>query len=321
MPFEVFRTTADHIIGATDAALQNQTGVDVQMVASFLDTQEDSARAALSMGEQLGLLQQVPQGRFKPLSQCALYLITSSRDSKAAILRFLLEQYGPYRTFKFRLNLTNGVVGEAAVQTRAIHAITAHRDVLVQTFVELGTYSKSLISQGAGLYLAAEGDEKDYLHVLDQAIQGREDAELTIRRRVGLENANWVDQHNVLDHLVTAYERLSMVDADPRAPIVHAANSIESMLAQVAQHHNVNIQGAHGINAIADRLSHAKHITTKHKAICNYLGHVRNAVDHGADQEIAAVWTITSQSAVEYVYVASTIVRSLVDAVNNRFSI
>ena len=129
MTFEVYRTTAENIVGATDAALQKQDGVNDQLVADFLDTTLDYARDALLMATELSLLSEDPTGTFVVASPCAIYLCTASRANKAAILRYVLEQYPPYRTFKVRLKLT-GIVGEAATQTRAIHNINAHRWVV-----------------------------------------------------------------------------------------------------------------------------------------------------------------------------------------------
>ena len=166
MPFEVYQTTAEHIIGATDAALQKLDGVDEKLVSDFLDTTIDNARAALLMAEQLTLLKEIQSGTFITYSPCSTYLCTSMRENKAAILRYVLEQYQPYKTFKTRLFL-NGVVGEAANQTRAIFQISAHREIIVGTFTDLGTYTQSLISEGAGLYKPAATDPENYLNILN----------------------------------------------------------------------------------------------------------------------------------------------------------
>ena len=319
MPVDINRTTADHVIGATDAALQKPDGVDVQLVANFLDITNESARSALLMAEQLSLLKQDQPGTYVVSSPCAIYLNTSSREVKAAVLRFVLEQYKPYSTFKFRLNITTGVVTQAAVETRAIHNISAHRDVIVATFVELGTYSKSLSSQGAGLYLASEGDEVEYLSVLDSVLQDRENAELAVRRRIGLENSRWADPENVISHLVTAYQRLSTVKEDPKPPIVHAGNAVESFLAQLGQHFGVDLQRANGINAKADRIATSGNLTTKHKFVCKYLGHIRNAADHGVDADIGSAWDINPNTAVEYVHVAQSVIGDIVEATNGHY--
>lgn len=319
MTYNIYRTTAEHIIGATDAALQKPSGVNVQLVAEFLDTPDNSALDALKMSEQLGLLSENNAGIFNVSSPCSTYLITSSRENKAAVLRFVLEQYEPYRTFKFRLNITTGVVGEAAIQTKAVHNISAHRDVIVATLVDLGTYSKSLTSQGAGLYLSTEENSIVYLNVLHSVIQDKENAELAVRRRIGLENANWIDAQNVIAHIVTAYQRLASVEQDRYAPIVHAGNSIESFLTQVGNHYGTNLQNAHGINAKADRIASSNNLTTKHTFMFKYLGHVRNAADHGVDAAIGVAWDINPNTAIEYVHVALTLMGDIVEVINGRY--
>ena len=280
MPFEIYLTTAEEIVGATDAALQKNVGIDETLVAQFLDIPADpNAKNALRMAEQLGLVASNQASEYTPSHPFAIYLVTSVLQHKAATLRLMLEQYPPYKTFKTRLILT-GLAPEAANQTRAIHNITAHRGDVLSTFISLGTYTNSLISEGAGLYKVAENASTDYLSIVNEVIQNRESAELYIRRRMGTEAADWVDHQEVLGHLVTAYQRAAFVDEDARAPIVHAGNAMESFLVQIATHFSINLQNAHGINAKADQIARANHLTTKHKHMLKYLGHVRNAADH-----------------------------------------
>jgi len=319
MAFEIFRTTAEHIIGAADVALQSADGVDEQRVAVFLDTTPDYARDALLMGVQLGLLAERTTGLFVTASPCVKYLVTSVREEKAAIFRFVLEQYKPFNVFKHRLDLSTGVVGEAATQTKAICEITAHREVITGTLIDLGTYANALTSQGAGLYLASETRTTEYLKVLDSVIATRQNAELFITRRLERDAAEWVDRNDVLENLITAYLRLASISEDSRAPIVHAGNAFESFLAQLAGHFNVNIQGAQGINAKADRLEQAGYLKTKHKHMVKYLGHIRNAADHGIDQEIGSQWTIRDVTTIEYVHITLTAIRDLVDAKSGKF--
>ena len=319
MPFEIYRTTAEQIIGATDAALQSLNGVDAQTISLFLDTTPEFAREALKMAVQLGLLTEQNQDVFVAASPCSKYLVTSLREEKAAVFRFVLEQYRPFSVFKHRLDLATGVVGEAATQTKALCAVAAHRDVLASTLINLGTYASALTSQGAGLYLASEGRNTEFLRVMDSVMADRQNTELFISRRLERDAAEWIDRNDVLDNLITAYQRLKAVGEDARAPIVHAGNAFESFLLQLAAHYHTNIENAPGINAKAERLRQANHLSTKHMNMVKYLGHIRNAADHGVDTEVGQQWSIRESTAVEYVHVALSAIRDLVDAKNGKF--
>lgn len=320
MPYEIYQTSAENVIAATDAALQKPEGVDENLVSAFLDTTVAYAREALQMARELSLLREPQAGLFVPDAKYALYLCTAVRESKAAILRYVLEQYEPYRTFKARLDLS-GVVGEAATQTKALHNIGAHRQVIITTFTDLGTYAQSLISEGGGLYKPRNDDPKTYLKILDAVIQERETATIQVRNRLGQEAVNWIDGPNVLENLITAYQRAALAEQDSRAPIVHAGNAVESFLSQLADHHNVNIGNASGINAKADALKNAGHLLTKHNFMVKYLGHVRNAADHGVDTEIGTQWEVSPKTAVEYVHVAQSVISAIVAQINNRFTV
>ena len=318
MPYEIYQTSAENVIGATDAALQKQDGVDEVLVSDFLDTTPAYARDALNMAKELTLLDEAQPGQFVPNAKCAVYLCTSIRESKAAILRYMLEQYEPYRTFKTRLEMT-GVVGEAATQTKALHNIAAHRQVISGTFIDLGTYAQSLFSEGGGLYRARQDDPKEYLRILDEAIQNRETASISVRKLLGDQAADWIDGPSVFENLVTAYQRAGAASNDPRAPIVHAGNAVESFLTQVANYHGVNIENAHGINAKADRIAQANHLLSKHKFMVKYLGHIRNAADHGIDADIGVQWEVAENTSIEYVHVAHSVITAIVYHMNGVF--
>jgi hypothetical protein len=49
------------------------------------------------------------------------------------------------------------------------------------------------------------------------------------------------------------------------------------------------------------------------------LGHVRNAADHGIDAEIGHQWEVSENTSVEYVHVAITAIRDVVEHLHNRF--
>lgn len=317
MPFEIYRTTAEHVIGAADAALQKESGVNDVLVATFLDTTVDSAKNALQMATQLGLLKEVEPALFAVASPCVKYLCTSIREQKAAVMRFVLEQYKPFQVFKIRLDFATGVLGEASTQTRALCGIDAHRDVVGATLVDLGTYANAVSSQGAGLYLATETGHDGYLRVMNNIIAQRQTTELHICRRLDRAATDWIDRNGVLENLITAYQRLSTAEDDARAPIVHAANAFESFLAQLGTHHGVDLTNSHGINAKAEALAGANHLHNKHKFMTKYLGHVRNAADHGIDPEIGQQWEIRSDTSIEYVHLTLTMIRNLVDELNN----
>ena len=173
-----------------------------------------------------------------------------------------------------------------------LHNIPEHRQIIMGTFSDLGTYAQSLVSEGGGLYRPREDNPRSYLLVLDQVIQDRETAVIAVQRRLGDVAATWISPQDVLDHLVTAYQRLAQAEMDSRAPIVHAANAVESFLAQLAAVRGVNVANAPGLNAKVEALANGHHLTTKHKFILKYLGHVRNAADHGIDAEIGHQWNV-----------------------------
>lgn len=320
MPYNIVATTAEAIIGATDAALQCPNGVNDQIVAEFLDIPVDNARNALLMAQELGLVENNNQV-FTPKNPIATYLITSSQIQKASILRLVLEQYEPYRSFKSRLQLSDSVT-VAANEIQAIYGMPAHKADISSTLVSLGTYTGSLISEGAGRYKILEGRIAEYLVIVNDVVNQKEATEVFLRTRLGNEAVRWINQQNVMDQLVTAYQVLANTDIDPKAPIVHASNAIESFLGQIATHYGVNLGNANGINSKVDKITQAGFLTDAHKFVLKYIGHVRNATDHGAIPALNPTWDISKFTAIEFVNVSLTVISSIVDLIqNNRYKL
>lgn len=320
MSFQVYLTTAEEVIGAVDATVQKREGATDQLISDFLDIPLQNARNAAKMAVQLGFITENAKNTFKPIYPYATYLITSNAKQRAAILRFLLEEYDPYKTFKNRLIITSSVQ-DSANQVKALYQIDAHRGDIASTLISLGTFTNSISAEGAGKFTPVISKVNNFLFEFEEVINDKQTVELKIRQRMGEEICQWISFEDVLSPLVTAYQRTFHVNEDPRAPIVHAGNAFESFLVQVADHYTVNIERASGINAKIDAITNAGHLTVKHKNVSKYLGHIRNACDHGVDATIGQAWTITPETAVEYVHVCLTSIRSIYDCIHGNYII
>jgi hypothetical protein len=74
----------------------------------------------------------------------------------------------------------------------------------------------------------------------------------------------------------------------------------------------VNVAGAAGINAKLDRFSAAHALPGTLIFMAKYLGHVRNAADHGiGDPDVNGAWTIQESTGTEFVYVACSFISSV----------
>jgi hypothetical protein len=310
MPYDIFPTTAENIVAASDAVLTRPSGCDENYAAQFMDVPINNVRNALEMAVQLGLIAKNPLDQYIPQKPFTVYLSTANDNQKAAVLRFVLENYEPYTAFKSRLYVT-GFVAQAAEQVKVMYTLTPHRDEIKDTLISLGTYAHSLISEGAGLFKPSNYDSQqaEFLHVLDQVVADRAYAEARIRELLTDAVAGWISQDEVLSPLVTAYQHLP--NGDTTTPVVHAGNAVESFLVQLAGHLGVNIIGATGINSKVDKFT-TTYLSTKQKNMLKYLGHVRNAADHGVDAEIGSSWDISRETANEYVFVAISTIKSVV---------
>lgn len=138
---------------------------------------------------------------------------------------------------------------------------------------------------------------------------------------IGDRAQNWIDKIETLEPLITAYQKLADSAQDSRSPILYAGNAFESFLVKLAQHYNVNLANASGINSKVDTISNSGFIKTKHKFMSKYLGHIRNACDHGLDGEIGQAWSISPKTSHEYVHITMSCIDVMVDSVFGIFRV
>ena len=125
----------------------------------------------------------------------------------------------------------------------------------------------------------------------------------------------------MLNKLVIAYQLLeTSLENNTTSPVVHAGNAVESFLTQLGGYWGVNLNNAPGINAKVDTLGN--NLSHKHKNMLKYLGHIRNAADHGIDPSINQSWAISKETAIEYVHVSLSTIKSIVMGVlQNRYTL
>lgn len=141
------------------------------------------------------------------------------------------------------------------------------------------------------------------------------DATQTIRQEIGAD-VGLVDHALVIQPLVAGLRHA--VAGAGREAVLQAGIAIENFLVAVATHHGTNISGANGVNAKMDRLVSSSRYPGKLQNVCKYLGHVRNAADHGADAEISAPWEVSGQTGRNYVFVAAMFIRAMLAHRNGR---
>jgi hypothetical protein len=319
MAYTIASATAEQVVDAVDASVLAGSPIDKTFFSTYLDIPEEAAENALVMAAELGFLIRTGQ-KYKPHAPAAEYLVGCPEKKQPVVFRYFLEQYPPFAKYKERLARADNA-DEAARQIKAVFALAAHRNEIAATLNNFETYAGALTLEIGGKARATLDPQFDYLNVVAEVIADRESATMFVRRRLGEEACDYIDDDTVLSHLVTAYQQAGEADRDTRQPVVNAANAIESFLVQLAAQHGVNLAGAAGINSKVDRLVAAGRVSKKHQFMLKYLGHVRNGADHGADPDINAMWEISESTSREYVYVAMSTINGCVAFNGNSYVI
>jgi hypothetical protein len=306
MPFSA--ATAEQVVAVVEAVVFNRKPADVALVARFVDITEPQATAALRLAEDLGFLSR-SGANYKEASPLCRFLATPNQMQKASILRIVLESYEPFTIFRERLAAT-GNAAMAAQQTRVALTLPQGRDEVKDTLIDLGTYSHALMPEGGGRYRHEGAPATNGLQELLRACNDAASAEQRIRAQVGPNAAALVSYQDVIVPLTDALLRSS--NGDARGGVVAAGNAVESYLSGLGARVGVPLVGANGINAKLDELRKGNQMPQKLLNMGKYLGHIRNAADHGIDADVGAAWEIRQATGVEYVFVACSFIAARV---------
>lgn len=306
MPFSP--ATAEQVIAVVEAVVFNRKASDVAFIANFVEITEQQATAALRLAEDLGFLSRAGTN-YRELSPLCRFVATPNQMQKASVVRIVLESYGPFLVFRERLVATNNAA-TAAQQTKATLNLTPNRDEIKDTLIDLGTYSHALVPEGGGRYRHEQEPTANRLSELLHACNDAAAAEGRIRAQLGLHAAATVSYQEVIVPLADALLRSAA--GDSRGAVVAAGNATESYLTELAARVGVQLAGANGINAKLDELRKGGQMPQKLLNMGKYLGHIRNAADHGIDADVGAAWEIRPATGTEYVFVACSFISARV---------
>jgi hypothetical protein len=307
MPRSFSPATAEQVLSVVGAVVAKGAAADVQFIAEFCDFAEDRAEKALELSVDLGFLQKKANGYIAASPLC-MFLRSPDPKQKTAILRVMLGSYEPFLVFRTAIVAT-GSADRAAQQTRTLLGITAHREDVKDTLVNLATYSGALTSAGGGAYQPDSSPIVDVFTKLAAGCAQQAGAESKVRDLLGGGVANTVSHPDVVVPLATGLRHAAGGDA--REAVLQAGIAVENFLVSFAGKYGVPLAGAHGINSKLERLQGANRLPPKLVFKGKYLGHIRNAADHGVDADVGAAWQIRESTGHEYVWVACSLIATI----------
>jgi hypothetical protein len=306
MPNPFHTATAEQLINVIEAVTLKSKPTDIQFVENFCDISHSIATSALDLAVDLGFLKE-NSSMYETNSFLCNLLITPSDRQKAAILRLQLESYNPFICFRERLKNTHSLE-EAARNVKNLFDLDENWQGVKDTLISLGTYSNTIQSKGSGVYTPSIESYETYLYLAIAGCQELTNAEQTVRELIGDSCCASLSYTEMIKPLSRAMVYASKKEQS-RNVILHAGNAIDDFLNYYGNQVNLNVSSKTGINAKIDFLKQNKKLPKKLAAIGNYLGHIRNAADHGTDPETQHQWIIRSQTSVEYVFIACTFIK------------
>lgn len=320
MAYNIVLTTAEDIVAVVDAVVAKGSGANSDYIADFTGiATEDQVNKALCMAVELEMLVlDESSGCYTVNSYLAERLVTAtSDDQKAAVMRLILEQYQPYRAFKVRYGFTHQIE-TACRQAKILCSINGNERDIKNTLISIATYAKALKSEGANLYSFVE--EEYTFSLVEAALSESAVSEKLLREFFGDSNYSRVNPTTVIEPLAEAFQKSKADSPDTRAVIVYSANAFESFLDDYASAKGVSLAGKTGIIKKRDALS--SFLSKKHKGMIDYIGQVRNAADHGADNdENGQMWTVTRDTALLYPCIVASVIRDILQRDNGNIEV
>ncbi len=315
MAYNIVLTTAEDIVAVVDAIVAKGCNVDTAFISEFTGIATDEqVNKALIMAIDLGMIvHDASSGCYSVNSYLAKKLVTATTDEqKAVIMRLILEQYEPYKVFKTRYGFTHSIE-RACNQTKILCSISANERDIKSTLISIATYAKALKSEGANLY--SFGEEDNIYPLIETSLLESANTEKSLRDFWGETVYNSVDNITVIEPLTEAFQKSKSQTPDTRAVVVYAANSFESFLDGYANSHGVSLVGQNGI--LQKRNALTSNLSKKHKGMIEFIGHIRNAADHGADaDEGGLMWTITKDTALIYPCIVAIVIKNILQRDN-----
>ena len=308
MPRSFSSATAEQVLSVVSAVLARKATADVDFVSKYCDLPLDRSKNALELAVDLGFLKKTASG-YRDNSPISKLLRTPKSSERAAVLRTMLESYEPFIVFREE-NTAAGSAEAAAQRTKTLLDLDAHREDIKATLVSLATFSGALRDGGGGQYERDTDSMDDMFITLATRCKNDANSEQRVRDALGNKASVSVSYDQVLRPLVVALR--FAVDGNGREAVVNAGNAVESFLVEYAAAVGVSLTGQNGINRKVTFLKGNSHLPTKLSFKGQYLGHLRNAADHGID---------TESTGQEYFFVSCSFIRNVVALIDGDYEV
>ena len=205
MQYEIVLTTAEDIVGVVDAALAGKDICDIQYISEFADISEQQAQNAIKMAVDMELLYFDSASQSYKSDSLLSHLLVSARNylQKATIMRFILEQYKPFKSFKDRYIFTQSI-DLACKQLKVLYGMTTTYRDIKNTITNIATYAKAMISDGANQFVLND-DQVTYLEILDVVLKSKANDDNALKTLLGEIVYNYIDADKVYKNGLLQY--------------------------------------------------------------------------------------------------------------------
>jgi hypothetical protein len=295
---ELPQCTAEQVTEVAEATAIAGSPLSAAAIATYLNHPPQTVERALAVADALGLVVKTGSD-FEPKTPFGFYFSEATDSRRIDVLRFAPEAFPTYRFFKQRVSLHHDTL-KAAREVKHRFGYENHEGEIRETLVSLGQFSGSLIyGTDTGYVVAISGEAETFLAAAEQISLVGASVEDFIRESLSDEAYAYVqdEEAGIVTHLRSAVQKVVAGELE-RSAVVHIGNAAENFLIKVADGANpgVDLSKATGVTSKAQYLKDKKVIADKQMGYFRFLGHLRNAADHGQDPDVNMEWSISPEA-------------------------
>lgn len=316
--------SGETILAAAEAIYYTTPDFSISSVAEYMNTKDLAvAKEAIEAAALLGFVQERQKDFYFPIDDILRLETHADAQGRRTVFRIRLESLAPYKRFKERIYCGDSPL-EAARRVGALGNIDTEPIKIKEIFQRLGLFAGSFTQDGIGNLVCSSGEQSigAYLDAVKSSLISAESARTFIERRVGEEPFRFLPSE-ALDNLTSMLARCQ-AKHEPKSEMIFAlGTAVEKFLRKIGDESNppVDLTKTNGVTQMADELRKGNVITKKHYGLLQAIAAMRNAANHGIDNDIGKAWAFTHETISDVGLLTLDTIRSIFDWTNRQSAI
>ncbi|HHW01576.1 MAG TPA: hypothetical protein GXX35_01950 [Thermoanaerobacterales bacterium] len=286
-------------------------------ICSFTGFSQSYVKSGINIAKMLNLIDPDIVDRYQVNIEAVNLLgKTPNEETKISVIRKYIQRYEPFITF-IQFCLNDDSIVDSARKVYTLYKFQGKDfNFLKDLFVTWGTMT-NIFNEKSGKLILAEEINSTYRRYITEDLLLNDDMAIRIHiaDRLGDEVFTFMLPAEIED-IVNAFKSYKN---DQRNALDSGGRAFEDFLRRISDKIGINVTSKSGIVEVINALYNNKDATGKldnkvhykQNAIGGAIGNIRNMSGHGLDPKTLERWDLTSQSALAYLEILLSTIRSI----------